>query len=356
MAEYKSKYTKEELMVKFERGRQAIKKGVEFQMGFQQANGGYIWDGYRCDAFHKQAYSWNLVGKNEEAHRLLNWIRDNRIRPDGSLILVPTEKEAGMTMNPPQSPDDANIDIYKHNWTIQGAHRLGRFDVSYPIYKFLKTCERKCGGFPLENSMDHCRAMTTAWTGVTAIYMNDLELAQRCMDWCLSVQAQNTDPEKYYFSTDDDGKIIKDNGNFIDIHQLKQCYWEVGFSMLLADRMYQITGEQKYLTAVGKWLDFLWTCNTDVWSYWGSGKAANAAAIYYSITGDERGIDAAVQFIDFVVSTQTKIADKDGKYAGGLWYDDEPDILLIYVDHAACFSGWVLDSISYIESRMGLLR
>jgi len=26
------------------------------------------------------------------------------------------------------------------------------------------------------------------------------------------------------------------------------------------------------------------------------------------------------------------------------------------VDHAASFSGWVLDSISYIESRMGLLR
>ena len=120
--------------------------------------------------------------------------------------------------------------------------------------------------------------------------------------------------------------------------------------------MYQITGEQKYLDAVGKWLDFLWTCNSDVWSYWGSGKAAQAAAMYYSFTGDERGIDAAVQFIDFVVGTQTQIKDKDGKYAGGLWYDDEPDILLIYVDHAACFSGWVLDSISYIESRMGLLR
>ena len=65
MAEYKSKYTKEELMVKFERGRQAIAKGVDFQIGFLQPDGGYIWDGYRCDAFHKQAYSWNLVGKAE---------------------------------------------------------------------------------------------------------------------------------------------------------------------------------------------------------------------------------------------------------------------------------------------------
>ena len=67
-------------------------------------------------------------------------------------------------------------------------------------------------------------------------------------------------------------------------------------------------------------------------------------------------MEAAVKFIDFVVETQVQIADKDGKYAGGFWYDDEPDILLIYVDHAACFSGWVLDSIAYIESRLGLLK
>ena len=42
---YKSKYTKEELMVKFERGRQAINKGVEVQQGFLREDGGYIWDG-----------------------------------------------------------------------------------------------------------------------------------------------------------------------------------------------------------------------------------------------------------------------------------------------------------------------
>ena len=126
--------------------------------------------------------------------------------------------------------------------------------------------------------------------------------------------------------------------------------------MLLFDRLYQVTGDKKYLEPVGKWLDFLFTCREDVWQYWGSGKAALGAAMYYSFTGDERGIEAACGFIDFVVREQVKIADKDGKYAGGFWFDDEPDILLIYVDHAACFSGWVLDSISYIEQRLGLLK
>jgi len=305
--QYKTQWSKAELQAKFARGRQAIRKAVDFQLGFLGEDGSYIWDGYAFDAFHKQAYSWNLVGNNEEAHRLLNWIRDTRIRSDGSLILT---EDPGDTVN--------NVDIYKHCWTVQGAHRMGRFDVSYPVYNFVKTCERPCGGFPLQRAMKYCRAMTTAWAGVTAVYFNDMVLAKRCADWCISVQEQQTDPEKYYFMTDDEGKIALD-GEYIDIHKTKQCYWEIGFSMILLDRMYQITGDKKYLDHVGRWLDFLWTCAEDVWSYWGSGKAAQAAAMYYSFTGDERGIDAACNFIDFVADTQVKIKDKNGLYAGGLW-------------------------------------
>ena len=141
-----------------------------------------------------------------------------------------------------------------------------------------------------------------------------------------------------------------------DNSKLKQCYWEIGFSMMLMDRLYQITHDEKYLGYAKRYMEFLFTCREDVWAYWGSGKAALGCAMYYSFTGDERAMEAAVKFIDFVVETQVQIADKDGKYAGGFWYDDEPDILLIYVDHAACFSGWVLDSIAYIESRLGLLK
>ena len=54
--------TKAELQVKFEAGKKAIRKAVDFQLGFLKENGGYIWDGYVPDAFHKQAYSWTAGG------------------------------------------------------------------------------------------------------------------------------------------------------------------------------------------------------------------------------------------------------------------------------------------------------
>jgi NAD/NADP transhydrogenase alpha subunit len=181
--------------------------------------------------------------------------------------------------------------------------------------------------------------------------INDMEMVSKCVDWCVSVLEAQPDKNKFYFMTTPDGKLALD-GEFIDNKKLKQCYWECGFAMMLMDRMYQITKEQKYLDYAKRFMEFLFTCAEDTWSYWGSGKAALGCAMYYSFTGDERAMEAAVKFIDFVVETQVKISDKDGKYAGGFWYDDEPDILLIYVDHAACFSGWVLDSISYIESKL----
>ena len=164
---------KAELQVKFEAGRKAIRRAVDFQLGFLQPDGCYVWDGYAPDAFHKQAYSWNLVGNNEEAHLQLTWIRDHRMRPDGSLILT-------------EDPDDTvnNVDIYKHAWTCQGAHRLGRFDVSHPIYNFLKTCAKPCGGFPLQRAMPLARTMTTAWVGITALYFNDMDAAPTGASGC----------------------------------------------------------------------------------------------------------------------------------------------------------------------------
>lgn len=315
---------KELLRNKFEAGRNAIRKAVDFQISFLQTDGGYIWEGYVKDAYHKQAYSWSLVGKRDEAHRLLTWVRDNTLLPDGQL-------------------KDYNGDVYKHAWICQSAHSLSRFDISYPVYKFLLTCQAPCGGFPLLKTHELVRAMTTAWVGITAIMMGDMETADKAVKCCISMLEQQPEQNKFYFQMTKDGKLCTD-GEYIDTAKTKQCYWEVGFSMLLMDRMYQITKDKKYLEYARQYFEFFLRCSEDVWTYWGSGKGALAAAIYYTFTGDKRALEGAVKFIDFVVETQDP--------CGGFQYEDEEDILLIYIDHAACFSGWVLESISYIESKL----
>ena len=309
--------------------REAVRKAVDFQISYQRPDGGYIWDGYAVDAYHKQAYSWSLTGHFSEGHKLLDWILRNKLGPDGQL-----EAYQG--------------DVYKHAWLFQGALRLGRFDVAVPVWNFLKSCQYANGGFPHFKGNGVIRAIGTAWTGISALYAGDLALAKQAAACCLSMQRQQHRADRYYFQMKLSGELYTEadspDAEFIDTGKTKQCYWEVGFSMLLMCKLYQITHDPTYLESARRFFEFKLKCRDDAFAYWGSGKSALAAAHYYMITGDERARDASLRFMRFVVETQ--------RPNGGFQYEDEPDELLIYVDHAACFSVWCTESISIMASKI----
>jgi hypothetical protein len=308
---------------RFDAYRRAALKAVDFQLGFQRPDGGYIWPGYANDAYHKQAYSWQLAGHVDAAHRLLDWVKRDTLQPDGQLA-------------------NYNGDIYKHAWLCQGAQRLGRFDLSYPVMKFLLSCQAPCGGFPHFAADELTRSLATSWAGIAALYLGHLEVAQRAARCCMRMLDAQPRPDRFYFQVTRDGRLVTEQENpaaqFIDIAQTKQCYWEVGFAMLLMCRMHQATGERSYVDYAGRFLDFKLRCADDAFAYWGSGKSALASAIYFTLTGDQRARDAACRFCAFVVQTQCP--------EGGFRYADEPDELLYYVDHAACFSVWVLETLA----------
>jgi len=307
--------------------RRACLKAVEYQISFQRPDGGYIWDGYAIDAFHKQALSWQLSGHFVEALRLLNWVKKNKLQADGQL-------------------KDYNGDIYKHSWFFQGAHLLGRFDLSFPVWSFLLSQQAPCGGFPHFAGDKLVRSLSTAWTGVSALYFGNIDVATKIAKCSISMLEQQPREDRFYFQMTRDGKLVTEkeypDAQFIDTTKPMQCYWEVGFAMLLMCKMHLATGEKSYLDYAKRFFEFKLRCYKDNFSYWGSGKSALAAANYYMLTGDERAREKSYEFCDFVLETQTP--------AGGFRYEDEPDELLIYVDHAACFSVWAGESLKIFES------
>ena len=308
--------------------RIAAAKAVDFQISYMRPDGCYIWDGYVHDAFHKQALSWSMTGRLAEAHRILDWIAANKLGADGRL-------------------EGYQGDVYKHAWFFQGALRLGRFEIADKVYKFLKSMQQPCGGSPhFEANRDKVlRALGTAWGGVGALYYNDRVMAVKAADWCLKVIEQQPRPDRFYFTTDASGKLLcGENDENIDSTKLKQCYWEAGFMMILFAKLHMLTGDRKYLAATKKLLDFHLICREDNFAFWGSGKSALGAAHYYAITGDEQALECALRFCDFVCDTQ--------RPNGGFFYEDEPDEILIYVDHAACFSVWGTESINIAAGRL----
>ena len=147
------------------------------------------------------------------------------------------------------------------------------------------------------------------------------------------------------------GKLVTENehktAEFIDCTKPKQKYYELGVPMWLMVKLYQATGDAVYLDGAKKFFDAHFDCCKDSFASVGSGKGALAAAIYYSITGDEKAKDAACQWGDYVVDTQLP---------DGSWLDveTEADELFLYVDHAACFSIWLLDMVSTFEAKMAV--
>ena len=311
----------------FQRYREVARRAVEFQLGYLQPDGGYIWDGYAVDAHHKQAYSWSLDGRFAEAHRLLNWVSRERLQPNGQL-------------------KDYQGDVYKHSWFFQGAHRMERFDLSYPVIDFLASCQTPCGGLPHFAGDRLLRSLATAWTGISAIHAGRIEIATRAAQCCISLLEQQPDDDKFYYKMTRDGRVVIDDSdpdNLIDVTKPKQAYWEVGLPMMLMCRMYQITHQAHFLDVARRLFEFKLRCYDDNYGWAGSGKSSLAAAIYYQITDDRRARDAALSFLDFLADTQ---------YPEGGWRDEtEPDELLIYIDHAAEFNVWIRQIVGILEGK-----
>lgn len=311
--------------------RETALKAVDYQLRFQLPDGGYIWDGYVKNAFHKQGVSWTLAGRFSEAEKLMSWAKD-KVQPDGQL-------------------KDYLGDVYKTTWFALSAQRIGRFDLSYPVASHLLSHRSHCGGFPRFAGDELDRDLTTAFVSILCLYFGKLDLAIESAEWCLSLLEQQPTQDKFYFHADHDGKLVTENDHekaeFIDYTKPKQKYYELGVPMLFMCKLYQATGDAKYIDGAKKYFDAHFNCCKDSFAAVGSGKSALAAAIYYSITGDERGKDAACQWGDFIVDTQLP---------DGSWLDveTEADELYLYVDHAACFSIWLLDMVSAFEAKTAM--
>jgi len=318
-----------DLQERIRRYRETAFKAVDYTVGFLQPDGGYIWDGYVPNAFHKQAYSWILAGRIQEGHRLMDWAGRNRLQPDGRL-------------------KDYLGDVYKQTWFALSAQRLGRYELSYPVMKYLLSLQAPCGGFPRYEKEDVVRAVASGFVGIAALSFGNLEVAKQAAQSCVDTLDQQAVEDRFYCHMTRDGKVVTEKDHpkalFIDMTQPKQIYYELGVPMWLLCKLHQVTGEASSLDAAKRFFEFHLACREDSFSHVGSGKSALAAAIYYGITDDQRALDAACRFCDFCVETQLP---------HGSWIDlpKEPDELLYYVDHAACFTVWLLEIALTLESK-----
>jgi hypothetical protein len=313
---------------RLDRYRAAGLKAVEFQLKHQQPDGAFTWPGFPRDAYHKQTYSWSIAGFLPQAHRLLNWVKANTLLPDGQLR-------------------DYNGDVYKLSWLFQGAHRIGRFDLSHPVMRFLLSCQAPCGGFPHFAKDAHIRSLSTAWMGISSLYFGRVDVAKKVGEWCVRMLEQQPSDDRFYFCMTRDAKLVTPaldpKAQCVDFAKPQQRYWEIGLPWMLMNRLYQATGEGAYLDLAKRFFKVHLKCYKDAFTATSSGKSSLAAAVHYLITGDRRARDAVYAFCDFLLETQDP--------EGGWRPPGSPDQLLYYLDAAAEFNVWLQEDAAILASK-----
>jgi len=141
---------------------------------------------------------------------------------------------------------------------------------------------------------------------------------------------------RYYYRTTLDGTLATDqidrDAMFIDMNASKQPYWEIGLPWLLCNKLYQATGEERWLDHANDFFAWHLRCAEDRFTHTGSGKSSLAAATHYVVTGDERARDAALSFGEYLLHTQRP---------EGSWIVGGNEALLIRIDAAAEFNVWL---------------
>ncbi len=308
-----------------ERYRQAGIRAVQFQLQFQQPDGSFIWDQSIRDAYHKQCYSWGSAGFIAPAHRLINWICGHSLRADGDL-------------------EGYRGDVYKLAWLLQGAHRLGRFDLSLRLWSWLRRQQAPGGGFAHFAGEEVLRSLSSAWAGVAAVYLGDLQVAQAVAQWCISLYQQQPSDTCFYYQTDLQGQLLSGaHDPAVDYARPGQPYWEIGLPMLLMGRLYQATGEATWLQWAERFFELHLRCAEDRFCSTSSGKSSFAAAVHYLNTGDLRARDAALTFADYLLDTQLP----QGSWRG----PSMPDEPLYHIDAAAEFNVWLQEIVAAVHAR-----
>jgi len=298
---------------------EAAHRGADWLLSQQNEDGSFLKPDLQADVYHKAPLALSLTGHIIEANRLLRWIKANDLGECGRLKHF-----------------DDGLALYKSNWVCQGAHRLGRFDLSLPAMEHILLCQAPCGGFFQTHELNQLvEPVCTAWAGVSAVYTGHLDAAERTADCLKQMILQQPDETRFYFHLTPDGKLITDEGApFVDGTKPQQAYYCPGIAMLFFVRLYLATGEGAHLEMAERLFDFSLRCADDRYSYPTAGKGAVAAALLHAMTGDERARDAACTFADYLLCEQR---------SDGWWCNPHSDHIIVRLDHTAEFIIWLTE-------------
>jgi hypothetical protein len=269
--------------------------------------------------YYKSPYLFQLSGRTRDAAGLLEFIRGRFMRPDHDFATSIRHKSDNAAF--------AEYWAYPNGWLAMAAQRMGRFDIAYPAFEYLRSChEPDRGGFLTNGSAGSgdggTDALTTAHLGLACLYFGDLPRAEGAGRWLARLLALQSDLRAGLFlRLDRSGHLVCDVPEakaafyLVSAREADQAYFMIGYPIAFLGKLYEATADDRYLRAARGYLDFGLSCEGNLRSCHTSHKVAWGAAVLARITSDPRCIELAVAIADYLLGIQDP---------SGAWLADQP--------------------------------
>lgn len=269
-------------------------------------------------SYYKSPYLFYIAGKEEEAKRVLNHIKQTFMRQSGDF----------MTTNGRKSENGAFVEYwaYTNGWIVLAAQKMGCFDVAYPAYRYLESFYHPDnGGFTtlgpygeLNNIVD---VLTTAHLGLTSLYFGEIGKAERAGHLLHQFIALQPDLRSAFFlRMNDSSELITDYPpDAAFFHSVSavvpdQAYFMIGYPVAFLGKLFMATGMTEHLDSACRYLDFAMGCR-GIRTFHFSHKVAWAAAIMANLTQRAEYADFSKSIVEYLLSLQDM---------SGAWLKDQP--------------------------------
>ncbi len=282
-------------------------------------------------------------GRWDLADRILNTIQIYFVQPNGDLMTSASLKSA--------NPTFIEFWTYTNGWIAMAAQRAGRFDLSYPLWKYLRSYQdQESGGWKTRQQPDRnspLDILTTAHLGLAALYMGDLQAAISSGEFLREMlRRQKPEGTKFYLRIGAEGKLITDYPpemaifEHVDSEQPNQAYFMLGYPIAFLTKLYQTTQRRDYLEAAQAYYERVECCTGNLRSFFFSHKVAWGASGLAAETGNTRSMALACDIANYLVSIQEK---------NGSWLTSQD--LLTHLDQTIEIAIW----LSEIDRNIALM-
>lgn len=314
-----------------EAGRATITRGL----GWLERNRAQIATLEDLSAHYKAPYLYAAVGDPVKGRHYANLMQNKYQQVDGDFRTSTQDKGWSHL---PCSP--ANRYLYSNGWVICGLRRLGFLGTAERGLDFVRRFQSSSlGGFAsrfdprtgqvIPRLLD---SSSTSSAGLALLACGDVAAARRAGDFILKLLDAQPHPDRFYYCSwdvesglmtdvwgDEDTSAIRGRKQFClstESDPRRELTWLVGKPMKFLARLYDLTGDDRYLAGARALLVFFERLDHERVHNYGSCKIMWASAELYRHTGETHFAQTAEEIFRWFCETMTP----SGIWVHSLWY------------------------------------